>query len=115
MTVGEHEVHRANTQARAESYIRWHYKQGTLPIAEKEKLEPCSIEDCNFVDDKGQQYAFRINNQLIGYIWLAENDCWDNWREFWINGDGTKYDDWRECGLKLALATRNDLYEIVAA
>lgn len=68
VAVGSQEVHRTNTQAKAENYIRWHYKQGTLPVAEEEKIEPCTIEDCKYVDNKGQQYAFRINNQLIGYI-----------------------------------------------
>jgi hypothetical protein len=115
VAVGGTEIHRTNTQARAENYIIWHYKQGTLPVIEEKKTESCTIEDCNFLDEKGQRYTFRINNQLIGYIWLAENDCWDNWRQFWINGDGTKYDDWRECGLALAQLTRNDLYQTVAA
>ena len=116
VAVGDTEIHRANTQTRAENYIRWHYKQGTLPIAEEEKLEPCTIEDCNSLDDKGQQHAFRINNQLIGWIWLADDgDDWYSSEEYWINGDGTKYDDWRECGLKLAQMTCNDLYQTVAA
>jgi len=30
VAVGEGEIHRCNTQSRAESYIRWHYAQGTL-------------------------------------------------------------------------------------
>ena len=116
VAVGRTEIHRTNTQARAENYIRWHYKQETLPVAEVEKPEPCTIEDCNSLDDKGQQHAFRINNQLIGWIWLADDgDDWYSSQEHWINGDGTKYDDWRECGLKLAQLTRNDLYETVAA
>jgi hypothetical protein len=110
------EIHRANTQARAENYITWHYKQGTLPLAKEEKPEPCTIEDCKFIDDKGQRYTFRINNQLIGYIWLADDgDDWYSSQEYWVNGDGTKYADWRECGLKLAKTTRNDLYQTVAA
>jgi hypothetical protein len=68
------------------------------------------------VDDKGQQYAFKINNQLIGWIWLTDDGGdWYSSQEYWTNGDGTKYDDWRECGLKLARLTRNDLYQIVAA
>ncbi|MBO3463962.1 ASCH domain-containing protein [Aetokthonos hydrillicola Thurmond2011] len=110
------EIHRANTQARAENYILWHYKQGTLPVAQEEKSEPCTIEDCNFIDEKGQQYVFRINNQLIGYIWLADDgDDWYSSQEYWTNSDGTKYDDWRECGLALARVTRKDLYQTVAA
>jgi hypothetical protein len=110
------EVFRWNTQARAERYILTHYKQGTLPVAEVEKPESCTIEDCKFVDNKGQQYAFRIDNQLIGWIWLTDDEGdWYSSQEYWINGDGTKYDDWHECGLKLAQLTRNDLYQVVAA
>ncbi|NWF61785.1 MAG: ASCH domain-containing protein [Fischerella sp.] len=114
VAVGGTEIHRTNTQTRAENYIIWHYKQGTLPAVEE--TEPCTIEDCNLIDNKGQQYTFRINGQLIGYIWLTETeDRWNNWRQFWINGDGTEYKDWRECGLKLAQLTRKDLYQTVAA
>ncbi|MBN3993887.1 MAG: ASCH domain-containing protein [Nostoc sp. NMS2] len=116
VAVGGKEVFRSNTQAKAENYIRWHYKQGTLPVTEEEKPESCTIEDCKYVDDKGQQHAFRINNQLIGWIWLTDDGGdWYSSQEYWINGDGTKYDDWRECGLKLARLTRNDLYQVVAA
>lgn len=126
VTVGGKEIHRTNTQARAENYIRWHHKEGTLPVAEEEKPETCTIGDCNFMDEKGQQHAFGINGQLIGWIWLADSasgsdvgasngDDWYSSLEYWINGDGTKYDDWRECGLALAQLTRNDLYQAVAA
>jgi hypothetical protein len=116
VAVGGTEIFRWNTQARAERHIQTHYKQGTLPVAEEEKPESCTIEDCKFVDNKGQQYAFRIDNQLIGWIWLTDDGGdWYSSQEYWINGDGTKYDDWHECGLKLAQLTRNDLYELVAA
>jgi hypothetical protein len=107
VAVGEGEIHRCNTQSKAESYIRWHYTQGTLPVIEVEKPEPCTIEDCSFVDEKGQRYIFRINNQIIGYIWLSSDDGWIF--------DNNYYDDWRDCGLALAQLTRNDLYELVAA
>jgi hypothetical protein len=72
-----------------------------LPVAEVEKPESCTIEDCKFMGDKGQQYAFRIDNQLVGWIWLSDDG--------WTLGDGDFCDDWRECGLKLAQTTRDDL------
>ncbi|MBO3461200.1 hypothetical protein G7B40_037675 [Aetokthonos hydrillicola Thurmond2011] len=37
--VGEVEVHRADTWAKCADYVRWHYKQGTLP-----KLRTTSLE-----------------------------------------------------------------------
>ena len=104
-------IHRTNTQSKAENYIIWHHKNASLPIIEKEIPEPCTIEDCDFRDEKGQQYTFRINGQMIGYIWHFESEDWDNHEEYWTNSNGKKYDDWRDCGLALARVTRNDLYE----
>lgn len=101
-------IHRTNTQSKAENYIRWHYKNKSLPIIEKEPTEQCSIEDCKFIEKRGQQYAFRINNHLIGYIWVSSEGIWRN-------SNGVNYDDWRDCGLALAKLIRNDLYQIVAA
>lgn len=101
-------IHRTNTQSKAENYIRWHYKNKSLPIIEKEPTEQCSIEDCKFIEERGQQYNFRINNKMIGYIWLSNDGDW-------VNSIGDKYDDWRDCGLALAKLIRNDLYEMVAA
>ena len=97
-------IHRTNTQSKAENYIIWHYKNQSLPIIEKEFTEPCTIEDCNFLEERGQQYIFRINNQMIGYIWLSDDDGW-------VNSDGKQYDDWIECGLALTKTIRNDLYQ----
>jgi ASCH domain len=115
VAVGGKEVFRWNTQARAERYIKTHYKDGTLPIAE-EKPSPCTIEDCKYRDDKGHRYAFRIAGQLIGWIWLTDDGGdWYSSLEYWVNGNGTKYGDWHECGLDLAQLTRNDLYQAVFA
>ena len=105
-------VHQTNSQSKAENYIRWHYKNGTLAIMFHEEFEACTIEDCDYLEERGQQFAFRINSQMVGYIWLS-SDGSEYFNEFWVNGDGEKYRDWRECGLALAKSTRNDLYKEV--
>ena len=75
-----------------------------------------AIEDCNFYDaDKGLRHAFKINNQLIGHIWHSDNGNWDNFEEFWINGDGVEYHDWRECGLNLVQSNQPVKVEVTSA
>jgi len=108
-------IHQTNAQAKAESYVIWHYKNGTLASAteqpeEIEVSDPCGIEDCDYLEERGQQYIFRINNKIAGYIWFYDDGNWENHEEFWQNGDGNKYSDWLECGLALAKRTEKILY-----
>jgi hypothetical protein len=74
----------------------------------------CSIEDCNETDENGQRFVFRIQEQLVGYIWLSDSGNWDNWDEFWVNGRGDKFKTWQECGNALAKITAKHLYQMVS-
>ena len=90
-------VHQTNTQAKAENYVRWHYKNGSL-LTHEESCTP-SIEDCDYLDERGSQYIFRIGSQAVGHIWLIQSESDIN--DSWINGSGKEYECWIECGLEL--------------
>ncbi|MBO3464427.1 hypothetical protein G7B40_024805 [Aetokthonos hydrillicola Thurmond2011] len=64
--VGEVEVHRADTWAKCADYIRWHYKQGTLP-----KLRAISPEE---LLDKPFEQLTCVEWQLLKQ-YEPESDC----------------------------------------
>lgn len=74
------------------------------PVIESLQL---TIEDVNFVDPKGQQYAVRARGVLAGYIWLDDSNGWT------LNGEDFE-EDWQPVASELVRLTRHD-YLLLAA
>ena len=96
-----------DTYPRAESYVRWHYKHGTLPkwAVCEEVVEACTIEYCA-QDDQGERYTYRINKVFSGYLSLTDKG--------WSNGNGDYYEDWRDAGIAPTRITRLNLVSLAA-
>ncbi len=70
--VGETEVHRANAWAKCFEYVRWHYKQGTLPVAPNAQAEvPLTIPGDNFCCSQGIEFKQRTGSETGTTYWYA--------------------------------------------
>jgi len=64
-------------------------------------VEGITIEDVLFLDDRGQQYAVRVNGTLAGYIWLNDGKGW--------TADGIDFnDDWRPIANQVIKLTKHE-------
>ncbi len=92
--VGETEVHRADAWAKCFEYVRWHYKQGTLPVKCEVQCEPeptkvIEFENYKLVYDGGESprdYKVYKDSSPRGLIW--------QWSTHWSNGiDNVQHDE----------------------
>lgn len=109
------EFMRFNTYAKAEGAIAWHTKNNSLPTWEKESdnpvLETASIEFSHSINDvdsdinevSKEVFIYRVNGLMIGFLQV------DMSHGYWINGDGHRYDEWRDAGVALLTAINKDL------
>jgi hypothetical protein len=87
------EIHRSNTWAKCDSYIRWHYKQGTLPVQVQE-VKPATSENAVMAEiaTECDSYGFEIlddgiyeNERKLGSVgctlgnwWVVRESCPSN-------------------------------------
>jgi hypothetical protein len=89
--VGQAEVHRADTQTKCESYIRWHYKNGTLPSFEQQEQQPdignaviaqrsesCDQAEIDAVPDSdfGNLYRVWQGTRILGTFYESMSGDW---------------------------------------
>ena len=87
------EFDRCNTYAKAESTLRWHETQGTLPVAAEEIVEShISQVDEQTNDIEKVVYNYHSHGKYVCDIEL------DFYSGLWFNGDGKQYKDWRDAG-----------------
>lgn len=110
--VNNREFLRFNTYAKAEGAIAWHTKNNSLPTWEAETenplLESASIEFSHtipgdVVEVSKEVFIYRVNDLMIGFLQV------DMGNGSWFNGDGHKYQDWRDAGIALLKAINKDL------
>lgn len=108
--VNNREFMRFNSYARAENAIAWHTKNNSLPDWKPvEEIPTASIEFSHSVSDEQDVYIYRVENLMIGYLQL------DMYSALWFNGDGRRYDEWREAGLALLKAINKDVVHHIYA
>ncbi len=97
VTVGETEIHRADSWAKCHSYITWHYKQGTLPFGfavayggkpKFSAVSPVAIEaqvevqraipGYDFCLNLGIQFKQRVGSETGTTYWYAEANHYYN-------------------------------------
>ena len=108
--VNGREFMRMSTYARAENAIAWHRKNNTLPDWEPvEEIADASIEFSHSINDEQDVYIYRVEELMIGYLQL------DMYSAYWFNGDGRRYDEWRDAGVALLKAINKDLVSKIYA
>lgn len=104
------EFMRFNTYARAENALAWHTKNNSLPTWEPiEEIPTASIEFSHSVSDEKDIYVYRVEDLMIGYLQLDMDSA------LWFNGDGRRYDEWRDAGVALLKAINRDVVTKVYA
>jgi hypothetical protein len=95
--VGGKEVWRSNTLKKCQSYVEWHFSEGTLPEVVEQKKSSLIIKHIDTDIARGEVFESRCDGKFIGYIFQSTDDDGD----YWHIANDDKYFDWRECVVAL--------------
>jgi hypothetical protein len=111
VSVGGKEIWRSNTLKKCQSYVEWHFSEGTLSEVIEQKESQLTIKHIDTDIARGEVFESRCDGKFIGYIFQSTDDDGD----YWHIANDDKYFDWRECVVALMRQLKFPVPETVLA